>query len=85
MHEVLVSAQARTEFLSLPVEIQRRVEAVFERLKSWPEVSGAKPLKHELKGAFRVRTGNWRVLFRVDEHLNRVIVFRLAHRREVYE
>jgi mRNA interferase RelE/StbE len=65
--------------------IQKRVQGVFERLARWPDVSGAKPLRHELKGAFRIRTGDWRVLFRVEESAKQIIVFRIAHRRDVYE
>jgi mRNA-degrading endonuclease RelE of RelBE toxin-antitoxin system len=47
-------------------------------------VSGIKPLKGSLKGAYRVRTGDWRVLFTVDEQVGRVTVFRIANRRDVY-
>jgi mRNA interferase RelE/StbE len=85
MAEVLVTAQARADFLALPLRIQTRVQVVFERLTSWPNVSGAKPLRHALKGAYRIRTGDWRVLFRFDAERNCVIVFRIANRRDVYE
>jgi mRNA interferase RelE/StbE len=85
MHDVLVGSEARAEFLSLPIAIQKRAQGVFERLAEWPQVSGAKPMKHGLKGAFRIRTGDWRVLFTVNDSSKQVIVFRIAHRREVYE
>jgi mRNA-degrading endonuclease RelE of RelBE toxin-antitoxin system len=58
---------------------------VFERLVRWPNVSGAKPLRGSLKGAYRVRTGDWRVLFTVDEAAKRITVFRIANRRDVYD
>jgi len=29
--------------------------------------------------------GDWRVVYRVDDKLNRVFVASIAHRREVYE
>jgi alpha-L-rhamnosidase len=35
------------------------------RLERWPEVSGVKPLRRNLAGKFRLRTGDWRVVFRV--------------------
>jgi mRNA interferase RelE/StbE len=85
VYEVLVTAEARTDMASLPIGIQKRAQDIFERLVAWPQVSGAKPLRHDLRGAFRIRTGDWRVLFRVEEASKRVIVFRLAHRRDVYE
>jgi mRNA interferase RelE/StbE len=85
MFEVLVSGTARAEFLALSRGIQTRVQGVFDRLAEWPRVSGAKPLRHELIGAFRIRTGDWRVLFRVNESARQIVVFRIAHRRDVYE
>jgi mRNA interferase RelE/StbE len=85
MYEVRDTADSRSQFHSLPRPIRVRVLAVFERLIHWPNVSGAKPLKHSLKGAYRVRTGDWRVLFTVDEVAKRVTVFRIAHRRDVYD
>jgi mRNA-degrading endonuclease RelE of RelBE toxin-antitoxin system len=66
-HELRVAAAARLEFDALPLRIQARVQEVFIRLIRWPEVSGVKPLRGSLKGAYRIPTGDWRVLFTVDE------------------
>ena len=51
MYEVRISKEARQQFAGLPLSIQALVQTVFGRLTRWPEVSGAKPLRHELKGA----------------------------------
>lgn len=56
---------------------------IFVRLQSWPDVSGAKPLRHGLAGHFRIRTGDWRVMFRVLSP--NVIVVSIEHRSRVYE
>jgi mRNA-degrading endonuclease RelE of RelBE toxin-antitoxin system len=79
---VVLTVKAEAEFVSLPVTIQARVTAVLERLTNWPNVSGAKPLRGALKGHYRVRTGDWRVLFTVKAH---VIVVRIEHRSTVYD
>jgi len=85
MFEVRVTAEAREGFGALPLAMRARIQRVFERLGAWPQVSGAKPLRGNLKGAYRIRCGDWRVLFQVDEPAARVSVFRIAHRRDVYE
>ena len=85
MYEVRDTAQARADFHALPLAIQARVEALYRRLAQWPDVSGVKPLRGSLRGAYRLRTGDYRVLFRVERDARRVVVFRIAHRREVYE
>jgi mRNA-degrading endonuclease RelE of RelBE toxin-antitoxin system len=48
----------------------------------WPEVSGAKPMRGDLAGHWRIRTGDWRVLFQVRAD---VIIVRIDHRSRVYE
>jgi mRNA interferase RelE/StbE len=85
MYELRITQEAQANFQALPLPMQVRVQKVFGRLVRWPDISGAKPLKGTLKGAYRVRTGDWRVLFKVDEQSRRVTVFRIAHRRDVYE
>lgn len=83
--DVLVTEAAQQDFLALPLPIQARALQVFERLRRWPQVSGAKPLRGELKGAYRIRIGDWRVLFKVAIPRRQVTVFRIANRRDVYE
>jgi len=83
MYEARTAEAAREDFESLPLRIQGRVQDVFGRLTLWPNVSGVKPLRGSLKGAYRIRTGDWRVLFTVDVSAKRVIVFRIDNRRDV--
>lgn len=80
---VLLAPEAQDELRDLPIVIQARVLDVFERLSKWPDVSGAKPLRHEWKGHFRIRVGDWRVIFR--HVVPDVIVVRIMHRSRVYE
>jgi mRNA-degrading endonuclease RelE of RelBE toxin-antitoxin system len=55
---------------------------VIARLTQWPNVSGAKPLRHDLKGAYRIRTGDFRVVFIVKGNI--VVITRIDNRRDVY-
>jgi mRNA interferase RelE/StbE len=80
---VLLAPEAQAEFDALPVIIRARVLRIFERLALWPSVSGAKPLSGDWAGHYRIRTGDWRVIFRVVTP--QVIVVRIKHRSEVYE
>ena len=33
---------------------------------------------------YRVRAGDFRILYRIDDHAKEVIIYRVKHRREVY-
>jgi mRNA-degrading endonuclease RelE of RelBE toxin-antitoxin system len=67
----------------LPLTMRVRLDAVVSRLEKWRAVSGAKPLRGELKGHVRIRMGDWRVIFKVIAP--DLIIVRVAHRSTVYE
>lgn len=83
MVKVDVIPEAQEQFALLPAPIKTRVRNVFARLAEWPAVSGAKPLRREFKGCFRIRVGDWRVLF--QPRGNAVRVIRIDNRKDVYE
>jgi mRNA-degrading endonuclease RelE of RelBE toxin-antitoxin system len=80
---VTLEVEAAEQFGRLPERIKSRVTGVIERLGYWPEVSGAKPLRAGLAKHYRIRTGDYRVQFRVRG--NEVIVERIGHRDRFYD
>ena len=83
MADVRLTDGATTDFARLPRPIKARVLHVFHRLTHWPAVSGARSLSGRLAGRYRIRTGDYRVQFRVEGQL--VIVERIGHRDRFYE
>ena len=43
-----------------------------------------KPLKGNLKGIWRYRVGDYRLFATIEDDVLRVLIFEVAHRREVY-
>ena len=85
--EVVIEVDAQRQLNALPLTIRGRVAGVFARLAEWPDVSGAKPLAGDFRGSFRVRTGDYRVIFRVENPRAArpaVVVWRIGDRRDVY-
>ena len=80
---VLMGEEARQQFQRLPKSIKARVLGIIERLADWPQVSGAKPLRHGLAGHYRIRTGGYRVQFRVVG--SQVIVEKIGDRSGFYD
>jgi mRNA-degrading endonuclease RelE of RelBE toxin-antitoxin system len=80
---VEITPEALEQAMELQEPIYSRVMSIVERLENWPRVSGAKPLRGRLTGHFRMRTGNYRVQFRVEGPT--VIVERIGHRDRFYE
>ncbi len=81
-YRVLLESHARREFLDLPADVRRRIGEVMDDLAKHPRPPGAKKLVGE--DGYRVRKGDYRVLYTVDDKEKTVRVYRLGHRREVY-
>ena len=68
----------------LPQSVRRQVKAAIEsKLTSHP-IEFGKPLRYSLKGARRLRVGDWRVIYTIEPP-DVVLVVKIGHRREVYE
>jgi mRNA interferase RelE/StbE len=83
MADVRLTAEAQEQFTALPRTIQTRVTRLLERLEQWPAVSGAKPLRGDLAGTYRLRTGDYRLQFHVEGET--VFVEKIGHRDGFYE
>jgi len=56
--------------------------ATEERLTTHPEIYG-KPLQRTLKGYWKLRVGDYRVVFKVSG--DDILIFGIIHRKEVYK
>jgi len=63
--------------------VRERVRKAIERKLATHPVELGKPLRYSLKGARRMRVGDWRVIYRIEPP-DLVLVVKIGHRREVY-
>jgi mRNA-degrading endonuclease RelE of RelBE toxin-antitoxin system len=82
MPNVTLEYAAAKQLGELPKPIKSRVIELISRLADWPGVSGAKPLSGKLAGHFRLRTGNYRLQFRLDG--DSVVIEQVGHRDGFY-
>jgi mRNA-degrading endonuclease RelE of RelBE toxin-antitoxin system len=85
MATVVLTPDAVQDIAGLPAPIIARMDRLVGRLQHWPDVSGAKPLRGDLAGKYRLRTGDYRLQFRI-EHVRKVVkVKRVVKRKTVEE
>ena len=77
-----LTKEAAAQYDKLPRSIQPRIDNIILRLAQWPEISGAKPLVGRFTGNFRIRTGGYRIVFRVS--VDKVIVWKIGDRKDIY-
>lgn len=83
-YSVDVKPSARRELEALPNHLLARVIRKIEALGHTPRPAGCKKLKG-YKDQWRIRAGDWRVVYIIDDATKLVSITRVAHRREVYE
>ena len=70
-------------FAKLPHEIQRQISVRINALAFNPRPPGVKALKGA-EGLFRIRSGDYRIIYTVQDRILLVLVVRIGHRREIY-
>ena len=74
---------ARRDMVSLPREAVRRIDAHIRVLAENPRPAGAVKLQGK-EGFWRVRVGDYRILYRIENERLLIVVIRVGHRKEVY-
>jgi len=62
--------------------LQRSVKEKILPLSANPRPFGCQKLTNE--DGYRIRAGNFRILYRIDDNAKEVLLYRIKHRREAY-
>ena len=83
VYTVEFSSGAERDFRKLAREIQLRLRPRIDALADHPRPAGAKKLSggHEL---WRIRVGDYPIVYELRDRILVVLVVRVAHRREAY-
>ncbi len=83
MYEVYIEKTAETDLKRLPTTTFNRIIPRIKKLAENPRPSGCRKLAGS-KNDWRIRIGDHRVLYEIDEKARAVRIMRVRHRREVY-
>ncbi len=81
-HQLLIVPSAEKDMDRLPAEIHTRLARKILSLEVNPRPAGVKKLSGRQE--YRLRVGDYRVLYVVDDEIDTVTVVAVGHRREVY-
>ncbi len=82
-YEVLTTRKANKAIARLPDTACQRVKDAITELTNDPRPPRC--VKLSGREGYRIRIGDYRVIYRVDDRTQRVEVFRVAHRGDAYE
>lgn len=79
-----IKQSAQKELDALDDAVFARIDRKILTLAGNPRPPGCKKLRGH-KDQWRIRVGDWRVVYFIDDGAKLVTIARVAHRREVYE
>lgn len=82
-YAIEISPSAMRQLRKLHRPAQQRVQAAIELLAEQPRPSGATKLVGGA-GEWRVRTGDYRIVYEIRDNVLLVLVVAVGHRREIY-
>jgi mRNA interferase RelE/StbE len=82
IYELLILPRAQKELDGLEVAARERVTAAIRKLSNAPRPRGSRKLTG--RDGWRTRTGDYRILYEINDESRIVTVLHIGHRRDVY-
>jgi mRNA interferase RelE/StbE len=83
VYAVSLARRAQKDLDKLPGQLFERLLEALAALGEDPRPHGCEKL-HGPEDGFRIRAGDYRILYDIDEARHEVLVLRVKHRREAY-
>lgn len=83
MYSISITSRAERDLKKLDRQIKNRVTKSILELANDPRPAGCRKVQSE-DGVWRIRVGDWRVGYVVDDNANEIVIIRIAHRSEFY-
>jgi mRNA interferase RelE/StbE len=84
-YRVKLQSRAVKGLAALPANIRRDIGSRIDALAEEPLPPRAEPLRGDLEGFHKLRSGDYRVVYHVDQQAQLVTILRVGHRHNVYK
>jgi mRNA interferase RelE/StbE len=90
-YQIILTTSAEREIRKLPNEVQDEIFEKIESLEENPRPHGYKRLTNfkvsniKFKPLYRVRAGDYRIVYAIQDKIITITIAKIAHRKDVYE
>ena len=85
MYQIIISSSAEKDLDKLPAAALKKVGNAIDHLAADPRPAGCKKLKGSSEYLWRIRVGDYRVIYSIADKIEVIDVRRVRHRKDVYE
>ena len=83
MYEIELSSAAVHDYKKIPNSEVEKINYAIDQLEKTPRPAGYKKLQG--RNAYRVRAGNYRIIYEIMDKELIILVIRIRHRSDVYK
>ncbi len=84
-YKIEFDSRVKKDLKSVPSQDIKRIKSAILELSNNPRPSGCTKLKGNNRDYFRIRVGNYRVIYSIEDNILSIIVVRVGHRKEIYK
>jgi len=82
MYHIVIETKAARMLTKIPKAIVQKIVAKLDLLQNHPNIPNIKKLKG--REGFRLRVGNYRILYLADDSQKKIFIYVIGHRKDVY-
>ena len=83
-YKIEITPAARRTIKKLPKNIQRKIIGKIELLTNDPRPTGIVKLS-ATENLYRVRTGDYRIIYQIQDSILLITITKVGHRRDIYK
>lgn len=81
--DINLSPHAYRQYKKLPLSIQSIIKSTIANLETTPYPANSKKLSN--RQGYRLRYGNYRIIYEVNKKSKKITILAIAHRRNIYK
>ena len=85
MYKIEITKHALKEILSLPTKTSKLISKTIENLSINTRPQGCKKLKGEKEYLWKVRVGDYRVIYDIQDKVEIIEIRKVGHRKHIYD
>ena len=85
MYSIVLNKSAQKELSKLPTTIVKKIATVIDDLANNPRPVGAKKLEAQKNELWRVRSGDYRIVYSIEDVVKVVEIQKIGHRKDIYK
>ncbi len=84
MFNIVYAKSVAKDLNKIPQKSLLQIKSSIEELRNFPDISNIKHLKNHSLANYRLRVGNYRILFDVSWKQEEIYILKIGHRSKIY-